>query len=75
MAISRKFEIFVEKLQVTTDEEIEKHLTPFIRHCFPADMEPRNANEPFVLGKDRQKEIISKRIVYGIREMYRPSFS
>jgi hypothetical protein len=75
MAISRKFEIFVEKLQVSTDEEIEKHLTPFIRHCFPADMEPRNANDIFVLGKDRQKEIISKRIVYGIREMYHSSFS
>jgi hypothetical protein len=75
MAISRKFEIFVEKLQVSTDEEIEKHLTPFIRHCFPADMEPRNANDIFVLGKDRQNEIISQRIVYGIREMYHSSFS
>jgi hypothetical protein len=75
MAISRKFEIFVEKLQVSTDEEIEKHLTPFIRHCFPEDIEPRNANDLFVLGKDRQKETISKRIVYGIREMYGPVLS
>ena len=70
MAISRKFEIFVEKSQASTDEEIEKHLTSFLRHCFPADSVPRNADDIFVLGKDRQKEMISKRIVYGIREMY-----
>lgn len=70
MAISRKFEIFAEKLQVLTDEDIEKHLTPFIRHCFRPDSIPRTADDEFILGKDKEKETISKRIVYGIREMY-----
>jgi hypothetical protein len=70
MAISRKFEIFVEKPQISISEEIERHLTPFIRNCFPADLVPRNIDDPFILGKDKQKETISKRIVYGIREMF-----
>jgi hypothetical protein len=70
MAISRKFEIYTEKPQVSTDEEIERHLTPFIRHCFPSDCIPRDIDEQFILGKDKKKETISKRIVYGIREMY-----
>jgi hypothetical protein len=70
MAISRKFEIFAEKLQVFTDEDIEQHLTPFIRHCFPAHSIPRTIDDEFILGKDKEKETISKRIVYGIREMY-----
>jgi hypothetical protein len=73
MAISRKFEIFVEKLQISTNDEIERYLTPFIRNCFPADLVPRNIDDPFILGKDKAKEIISKRIVYGIREMFFPS--
>lgn len=70
MAITRKFEIFVEKPQVSTIEKIEQYLTPFIQHCFPTDSVPRNIDDPFILGKDKEKEIISKRIVYGIREMY-----
>jgi hypothetical protein len=70
MATSRNFEVFVPKVTVSTDEEIEKHLTPFIRHCFPRDSAPRSVDDEFVLGKDREKEMISKRIVYGIREMY-----
>lgn len=70
MAISRKFEIFVEKPQVSTNDEIERCLTPFIRNCFPADLVPRNVDDPFILGKDKEKETISKRIVYGIREMF-----
>lgn len=69
MAISRKFEIYVEKPQVSTNEEIEKHLTPFINHCFPEDSVPRSIDDQFILGKDKEKEKISKRIVYGIREM------
>ena len=72
MAISRKFEIFAPKPLITTDEEIEKHLTPFIQHCFPPDRVPRHVDDEFILGKDREKETISKRIVYGIREMYEP---
>ena len=70
MAISRKFEIFAEKLQVFTDEDIERHLTPFIRNCFPPESVPRTVDDEFDLGKDKEKETISKRIVYGIREMY-----
>src|SRR5271167_3096636 len=70
MAISRKFEIYVEKPQVSTNEEIERYLSPFIRHCFPSDSVPRNIDDPFILGKDKEKEKISKRIVYGIREMF-----
>jgi len=70
MAISKKFEISVEKLQVFTDQEIEKHLAPFIRNCFTADIAPRDLDDPFILGKDREKELVSRRIVYGIREMY-----
>jgi hypothetical protein len=70
MAISRKFEIYIEKTQVSTNEEIERYLTPFIRHCFPSDSIPRNIDDPFILGKDKEKEQISKRIVYGIREMF-----
>lgn len=69
MAISRKFEITVEKLQVLSDQEIEKHLAPFIRNCFIADCAPRNLDDPFILGKDKEKELVSRRIVYGIREM------
>ena len=72
MTISRKFEIYVEKLQVSTKEEIEQHLTPFIKHCFPPDSVPRNIDDLFILGKDKEKEKISKRIVYGIREMCVP---
>ena len=75
MAISRKFEIFAEKLQVLTDEDIEKYLTPFIRHCFQPDSIPRNADDIFVLGKDKEKETISKRIVYGLREMFGVEFA
>jgi hypothetical protein len=70
MAISRKFEIFVEKLPVLSDQEIEKHLASFIRNCFAANVAPRNLDDHFILGKDREKELISRRIVYGIREMY-----
>ena len=70
MAISRKFEIYTEKPQAATDEEIERYLTPFIRRCFSADSTPRNVEDPFILGKDKEREIISKRIVYGIREMF-----
>jgi hypothetical protein len=70
MAISRKFEIYVEKPQISTNEEIESHLTPFVRNCFPAHSVPRNIDDPFILGKDREKETTSKRIVYGIREMF-----
>jgi hypothetical protein len=70
MAISRNFEIFVPKVTASTDEEIEKHLTPFIRNCFPRDNAPRSIDDEFILGKDREKETISRRIVYGIREMY-----
>jgi hypothetical protein len=70
MAISRKFEIYAEKLSVLTDDDIEEHLMPFIQHCFPPDSIPRTADDEFILGKDKEKEIISKRIVYGIREMY-----
>jgi len=72
MAISRKFEIFVEKIQGSTDQEIEKHLAPFIRNCFSADIAPRSVDDPFILGKDREKELVSRRIVYGIREMLLP---
>jgi phosphatidylethanolamine N-methyltransferase len=70
MAISRKFEIYVPKVQGSSEQEIERHLTPFVRNCFPPDDVPRNLDDPFILGKDREKETISKRIVYGIREMY-----
>jgi len=70
MAISRKFEIYSEKLQVSTNDEIEKYLTPYIRHCFPVDSVPRNIDDPLILGKEKEKERISKRIVYGIREMF-----
>ena len=70
MAISRKFEIYTEAAQVSTDEEIESHLTPFIQHCFPPDCVPRDIDDPFILGKDREKETISNRIVYGIKEMF-----
>jgi hypothetical protein len=69
MATSRNFEIFVDKPAVSTDEEIQIHLTPFIKHCFPPDRVPRSIDDEFVFGKDRDKEIISNRIVYGIREM------
>ena len=74
MAISRKFEIFTEKPQVSTNEDIERYLTPFIRYCFPADSVPRNIDDQFILGKDKEKERISKRIVYGIREMSVPAY-
>jgi hypothetical protein len=70
MAISRKFEIFVEKVHCSTSAEIEKQLFPFIRNCFTADCVPRHIDDPFILGKDREKETISKQIVYGVREMY-----
>lgn len=71
MAISRKFEIIMEKPVVSTNEEIDHHLTPFLRNCFPPDSAPRGLDDPFHLGKEKQKEKISKRIVYGIREMSR----
>ena len=74
MAISRKFEIFTEKPQVSTNEDIERYLAPFVRNCFPADSIPRNIDDPFILGKDKEKERISKRIVYGIREMSGPGY-
>jgi hypothetical protein len=70
MAISRKFEVYTEKPHFSTDEEIARHLTPFIRRCFPADCLPRDIDDPFLLGKDKEKETISKRIVYGIRELF-----
>lgn len=70
MAISRKFEIYVDKPTLSTNDEIERFLTPFIRNCFPRDSVPRDIDDRFILGKDREKETISKRIVYGIREMY-----
>jgi len=73
MAISRKFEIYVEKPTLSTTDEIERCLTPFIHNCFPRDSVPRNIDDKFILGKDREKETISKRIVYGIREMYPPT--
>ena len=72
MAISRKFEIYVPKVLASSEQEIERNLTPFVRNCFPPDTVPRNLDDPFILGKDREKETISKRIVYGIREMYVP---
>ena len=72
MAISRKFEIYVEKPQVSKEGEIEKYLFPFVLHCFPKDAAPRNLDDPFILGKDREKETTSNRIVYGIREMCVP---
>jgi phosphatidylethanolamine N-methyltransferase len=72
MAISRKFEIIMDKPVVSTTEEIELHLTPFLRNCFPADAAPRGLDDPLHLGKEKQKETISKRIVYGIREMSSP---
>lgn len=70
MAISRKFEIYVNQPQVSNDEEIKKYLLPFVLYCFPNDAAPRNIDDPFILGKEREKETISKRIVYGIREMF-----
>ena len=70
MAISRKFEIIMENPQVFTNEEIQHYLWPFIRNCFPATLGPRDIDDPFHLGKEKQKEKISKRIVYGIREMF-----
>src|SRR5271170_255697 len=72
MAISRKFEIYVDKPTLSTNDEIERFLTPFIRNCFTRDSVPRDIDDRFILGKDREKETISKRIVYGIREMYAP---
>ena len=70
MAISRKFEIIMENPQIFTNEEIQHYLSPFIRNCFPANSGPRDIDDPFHLGKEKQKEKISKRIVYGIREMF-----
>ena len=70
MAISRKFEIYVDKPTLSTTDEIERFLTPFIHNCFPRDSVPRDIDDKFVLGKDREKEKTSKRIVYGVREMY-----
>ena len=70
MAISRKFEIYVEKTQVSRNEEVERYLFPFIRNCFPSESSPRAIDDGFILGKEREKEEISKRIVYGIREMF-----
>jgi phosphatidylethanolamine N-methyltransferase len=72
MAISRKFEIYVDKPTLSTSDEIQRFLTPFIRNCFPRDSVPRDIDDRFILGKDREKETISKRVVYGIREMYAP---
>lgn len=69
MAISRKFEVFMENPTVSTNEDIEHYLTPFLRNCFPSDSVPRDIDDPFHLGKEKQKEKISKRIVYGIREL------
>ena len=74
MAISRKFEIFSEKPQVSTNEDIEQYLMPFIQNCFPEDSLPRNIDDPFILGKDKEKERISQRIVYGIQEMSVPVY-
>lgn len=70
MAISRKFEIYVDNPTLSTTDEIERFLAPFIHNCFPRDSVPRDIDDKFILGKDREKETISKRIVYGIREMY-----
>ena len=70
MAISKKFEIITKNPQVFTNEDIQHCLSPFIRNCFPVNSGPRDIDDPFHLGKEKEKEKISKRIVYGIREMF-----
>ena len=73
MAVSKPIEIYLDPSPSKSTESITKELFPYVQCCFPSKLKPNNPDDQFRMMD--LEEVIAKRIVYGIKQMYGIEFA